>query len=325
MGSIVFSIATFLAILGFNTGAHGETRCLDVIQWRGNIEEVSVLKERLQDGLLASVPGGPCEGVVIQVYFTNGIWRFLLQRGPDKSSHQGPDLVVASTWIESQLAPPVSIVIAPRGKVTSTGPTPTPPPVVIPASLTGPPLLAALFTGGVFSPHYSGGALDMEADLRLGPRFWGGISAGGAILPEQNGVRRDRLTLTLLAGTRHDLRRLQVLPGLGLGLASTDMTQAPAEEEDAPLETRRLDLLGSVFLRAQLALSRRLVLLLDLSVQYSIYNLSLRDTGPAGSNTNNESLEARNLKANFHEQGLVPMDNLSFVIRLGLAWRWGGW
>jgi hypothetical protein len=116
-----------------------------------------------------------------------------------------------------------------------------------------------------------------------------------------------------------------VLPGLGLGLASTDMTQAPAEEEDAPLETRRLDLLGSVFLRAQLALSRHLVLLLDLSVQYSIYNLSLRDAGQSSSNTNNESMEARNLKANFHEQGLVPMDNLTFVVRLGLAWRWGGW
>jgi len=103
------------------------------------------------------------------------------------------------------------------------------------------------------------------------------------------------------------------------------MTQAPAEEEDAPLETSRLDLLGSVFLRAQLALSRRLVLLLDLSVQYSIYNLTLRDAGPDGNNTNNENLEARNLKANFHEQGLVPMDNLTFLIRLGLAWRWGGW
>ncbi|MBU1070368.1 hypothetical protein KJ975_12440 [Myxococcota bacterium] len=204
-------------------------------------------------------------------------------------------------------------------------PAPKPEPVAIPVVASGLPLLAALFTGGAFSENYAGGGLDVEADLRLSPRLWSGLSAGGAMMPEQSGVRRDRLALMLLAGTRLDLRRVQLLPGLGVGLSSTNMTQAPAEEEDAPLETRRLDLLGSVFLRAQLALSRHLVLLLDLSVQYSIYNLSLRDAGQSSSNTNNESMEARNLKANFNEQGAVPMDHLSFMIRLGLAWRWGGW
>ncbi|PKN21905.1 MAG: hypothetical protein CVU65_15955 [Deltaproteobacteria bacterium HGW-Deltaproteobacteria-22] len=151
MGSILFSIATFLAILGFNTGAQGETRCLEVIQWKGNIEDVSVLKETLQGGLLASVPGATCAGVVIQVHFANGIWRFLLQRGPDKSSHKGPDLAVASTWIESQLAPPVSIVIKPKNDDKKVVPTTKPTPVAIPVVASGLPLLAALFTGGAFS------------------------------------------------------------------------------------------------------------------------------------------------------------------------------
>ncbi len=325
MGSHLLPLVIFISILGYNTNVQGERRCLDVIQWKGNVEDVSVLRETLQGGLLASVPDAPCAGVVIEVVFADGIWKFTLHRGPEKSSHQGPDLAIASTWIESQLAPPVSIVIKPREEVKKPVAAPKTTPVVIPAAAAGLPLLAAFFSGGAFSESYAGVGIDAEADLRLGPIWWTGLRVGGVIMPEQSGIRRDRLALTALAGARFHVRRLNLLPGVGVGLSSLDMTDARNGEENDPLRTSRLDLLGTLFVRAEVELSSRLRLLLDLAVQRDLYNLEMTNTGEPIGDTKSDNLETVAYKAKFNEQGFVPRDNLVFLLRLGLAWRWSGW
>jgi len=322
MSSRLFFPLIFLAVLGPSPRAFAASRCLDVIAWRGDSEDVSVVRETLGGGVLATQAAATCQGVGISVAFSNGRWTFILRRNEEKATHSGPDLQVAATWVESQLVPPVGIAIpAPPVKKEESPKPPAAP--GIGASSGGWPLMAIVFSGAALTQDYQGAGIDAELDLRLG-RLWSGISVGYVLMPEQSGVRRDQMALQVLAGSRIDWSRLRLLPGVAVGIGAMELAGSNVEGDDVPRSATRTDLLFSLFLRAQFALTGRIQLLLDLSARISPVNLSTKVFG--GSEDENTGGETEKMfKANIADEAGLGTSKLVFLIRLGLAWRWSGW
>lgn len=320
--SAFFAFILF-SLPGPSPSVAGQPRCIEVIRWSGKTEDVSIVREALGGGILASQAGVTCRGVGISVGFSQGRWTFRLRRDDKTVTHVGPDLQVAATWVESLLVPPVGIPMPTPGG----GPDPGAGVVAVPvvaATRAGPPLLATLFSGAALAADYQGLGLCAELDLRLGSSLWSGISAGWIAMPEQSGVRRDQITFQVLAGSRFTLKHMDVLPGVGLGVGHMELAGSGEKGEESPVEATRSDLLFSLFVRAQLALTDRVRLLLELNAQFSLVNLSTKVSAP-GEDENSGQETEKVLKANAADEAGLPTNRVVFLVRLGLAWRWGGW
>lgn len=323
MVQYILAAAAFLAVFGVSPRAHSESRCLEVIAWRGTPEDISVVRETLGGGVLATQAGGPCRGVGIAVTFSGGRWTFILRRNDETVTHSGPDLQIAATWVESQLVPPVGIsLLVPPVKKEPVAKPPVVP--VVPATTTGLPLLALVFSGAALTADYQGAGLDAELDLRLGKRLWSGISAGYVLMPEQAGIRREQVAARVLAGSRFNWKGVDILPGVGFGVGYMDLSRSSVEEEEAPRLATRTDLLLSLFLRAQVPLTDRIRLLLELQAQGSPVNLSSKVAGETTDDNTGGDTEME-FKSNAADAAGFRTAKVVFLIRLGLAWRWSGW
>jgi hypothetical protein len=326
----LFSLLFVVIIISvFPQKLWAESSCINSIKWSGSRDNIAVIKEALHGGILATLSSDRCKGVEMLVHYVNEKWSIKIHRKGNSTSHKGSSIKVVTTWIESLLIPPMNIKIIsnPTHKNSKTVPkvAVTPTATVLTKSIVF-PLAVDFFAGGLFSTNFNGAGGDVEIDIGVLKVFWAGLGAGYSAISQEGYISSQAISFQLVAGGKLIKNRFAIMPGFGVGLFSTDITNYNKEFENTPLTASRVDMAISLFLRVSYALTQRLRLLVEMSVQYKFANLSMSAPHVEESETSENNDKSFLLKdAGDSIDGAFSLDSTVFMVRVGVSWGMGGW